>query len=141
MKAAMSTRNHDHRNSEHRNTGHSGHYSCRGTFPGQYGDPLVMNTYLKVTILVLTAVCLALAALTYKSQNALANMHPMIVRINDVATPKRSTIATSSTDHRKRRTVLPHPLGGTFISVANRFTIERDQNRLLYFLNSDVQRA
>src|SRR6201987_5180052 len=50
----------------------------------QYGDPLVMNTYLKVTILVLAAVCITLAALTFKSQQALANMHPMIVRINDV---------------------------------------------------------
>jgi type IV secretory pathway TrbF-like protein len=50
----------------------------------QYGDPLVMNTYLKVTILVLAAVCIALAALTFKTQQALANMHPMIVRINDV---------------------------------------------------------
>src|ERR1700687_4893242 len=50
----------------------------------QYGDPLVMNTYLKVTILVLAAVCLALAALTFKSQTALANIHPLIVRINDV---------------------------------------------------------
>src|SRR2546423_15626795 len=50
----------------------------------QYGDPLVMNTYLKVTILVLAAVCISLAALTYKSQTALANMHPMILRINDV---------------------------------------------------------
>jgi hypothetical protein len=34
----------------------------------QYGDPLVMNTYLKVTILALVIVCLALAALTFKSQ-------------------------------------------------------------------------
>src|SRR5207245_10512232 len=50
----------------------------------QYGDPLVMNTYLKVTILVLAAVCVSLAALTFKSQQALANMHPMIERINDV---------------------------------------------------------
>src|ERR1700730_16293589 len=50
----------------------------------QYGDPIVMNTYLKVTVLVLAAVCIALAALTFKSQQALANMHPMIVRINDV---------------------------------------------------------
>jgi type IV secretory pathway TrbF-like protein len=50
----------------------------------QYGDPLVMNTYLKVTVLVLCAVSLALAALAFKSQQALANMHPMIVRINDV---------------------------------------------------------
>jgi len=43
-----------------------------------------MNTYLKVSILALAAVCIALAALTFKSQQALANMHPMIVRINDV---------------------------------------------------------
>jgi len=43
----------------------------------QYGDPLVMNTYLKVTILVLAIVCLVLAGLTFKSQQALANMHPM----------------------------------------------------------------
>src|ERR1700719_2768169 len=50
----------------------------------QYADPLVMNTYLKVTILVLAAVCISLAALTFKSQQALANMHPLIVRINDV---------------------------------------------------------
>ncbi len=43
-----------------------------------------MNTYLKVTILVLAVVCLALAALVFKSQKALADMHPLIVRINDV---------------------------------------------------------
>jgi len=36
----------------------------------QYGDPLVMNTYLKVTVLVLAGVCIALAALTFKSQQA-----------------------------------------------------------------------
>ena len=30
----------------------------------QYGDPLVMNTYLKVTVLVLAGVCIALSALT-----------------------------------------------------------------------------
>ncbi len=34
----------------------------------QYGDPLVMNTYLKVTILVLAVVCFALAALTSRAR-------------------------------------------------------------------------
>ena len=43
-----------------------------------------MNTYLKIAVLVLCAICAALAALVYRSQNALAAMHPMIVRINDV---------------------------------------------------------
>ena len=50
----------------------------------QYGEPLVMNTYLKITVLALSAISVALAGLVYKSQNALAAMHPMIVRINDV---------------------------------------------------------
>ena len=40
----------------------------------QYGDPIVMDTYLKVTILCLVVVCLALAGLTYKSQKALASI-------------------------------------------------------------------
>src|ERR1700758_456267 len=50
----------------------------------QYGDPIVMNTYLKVTILVLALISLTLVGLVYRSQRALADMHPMIVRINDV---------------------------------------------------------
>jgi hypothetical protein len=50
----------------------------------QYGDPLVMNTYLKITILVLGVVCLMLGALTFKSQKALAGMKPLVIRINDV---------------------------------------------------------
>jgi len=53
-------------------------------FLEQYGDPLVMNTYLKVTILVLTAVCLALAALTTRARTRSPTCNPMIVRINDV---------------------------------------------------------
>jgi len=39
----------------------------------QYGDPLVMNTYLKVTILVLAVVSLTLAALVFRSQKALTD--------------------------------------------------------------------
>src|SRR5260370_40186256 len=50
----------------------------------QYGDPLVMNTYLKITILVFAVVCLMLGALTFKSQKALAGMKPLVIRINDV---------------------------------------------------------
>ena len=34
----------------------------------QYGDPLVMNTYLKVIILVLAVVCLTLSSLVFRGQ-------------------------------------------------------------------------
>src|SRR6202789_4729623 len=107
----------------------------------QYGDPLVMNTYLKVTILVLAVVCLALAGLTFKSQSALANVHPMIVRINDVG--RAEAIDYRNFQYRPQEAESKYYLtrwAGLYFS-RNRFTIERDQTNALYFLNSDVQRA
>src|SRR5271156_2940194 len=110
-------------------------------FLEQYGDPLVMNTYLKVTILVLTTVCLALAALTYKSQNALANMHPMIVRINDVG--RAEAIDYRNFQYRPQEAENKYYLSrwAELYFNRNRFTIERDQTSALYFLNGDVQHA
>lgn len=107
----------------------------------QYGDPLVMNTYLKVTVLVLCAVCLALAALAFKSQKALANMHPMIIRINDVG--HAEAIDYRNFQYRPQEAENKYYLTrwAELYFSRNRFTIERDQTNALYFLNSDVQRA
>jgi type IV secretory pathway TrbF-like protein len=107
----------------------------------QYGDPLVMNTYLKVTILVLLVVCLALAALVFKSQKALATIHPLIVRINDVG--RAEAIDYRNFQYRPQEAENKYYLtrwAELFFS-RNRFTIERDQTSALYFLNGDVQRA
>src|ERR1700687_91162 len=107
----------------------------------QWGDPLVMNTYLKVTILVLAGVCISLAGLTYKSQTALANMHPMIVRINDVG--HAEAIDYRNFQYRPQEAENKYYLTrwAELYFSRNRFTIERDQTQSLYFLNSDVQRA
>jgi type IV secretory pathway TrbF-like protein len=107
----------------------------------QYGDPLVMNTYLKVTILCLVAVCLALAALVYKSQKALISAHPLIVRINDVG--RAEAIDYRNFQYRPQEAENKYYLSrwAELYFSRNRFTIERDQTNALYFLNSDVQRA
>jgi type IV secretory pathway TrbF-like protein len=107
----------------------------------QYGDPLVMNTYLKVTILCLVVVCLALAALVYKSQKALINAHPLIVRINDVG--RAEAIDYRNFQYRPQEAENKYYLSrwAELYFNRNRFTIERDQTNALYFLNSDVQRA
>ena len=107
----------------------------------QYGDPLVMNTYLKVTILVLAVVCLALAALLFKSQTVLANMRPMIVRINDVG--RAEAIDYRNFQYRPQEVENKYYLTrwAELYFSRNRFTIERDQTNSLYFLNDDVQRA
>src|SRR5260370_12531586 len=107
----------------------------------QYGDPLVMNTYLKVTILVLCVVCLSMSALVYKSQKALASMHPMIVRINDVG--RAEAIDYRNFQYRPQEAENKYYLSrwAELYFNRNRFTIERDQTNALYFLNGDVQRA
>jgi type IV secretory pathway TrbF-like protein len=107
----------------------------------QYGDPLVMNTYLKVTILVLAAMCLTLAGLIYKSQNALASMHPMIVRVNEVG--RAEAIDYRNFQYRPQEAENKYYLSrwAELYFSRNRFTIERDQTSSLYFLNNDVQRA
>jgi type IV secretory pathway TrbF-like protein len=107
----------------------------------QYGDPLVMNTYHKVTILCLVVVCLALAALVFKSQRALADIHPMIVRINDVG--RAEAIDYRNFQYRPQEAENKYYLShwAELYFSRNRFTIERDQTNSLYFLNSDVQRA
>src|SRR6266568_2626336 len=107
----------------------------------QYGDPLVMNTYLKVTILVLAGACVSLAVVTYKSQTALANMHPLIVRINDVG--HAEAIDYRNFQYRPQEVENKYYLNrwAELYFGRNRFTIERDQTNSLYFLNGDVQHA
>ena len=107
----------------------------------QYGDPLVMNTYLKVTIIALVVICLALAALVFKSQKTLASMHPMIVRINDVG--HAEAIDYRNFQYRPQEAENKYYLTrwAELYFSRNRFTIERAHPNALYFLNSDVQRA
>jgi type IV secretory pathway TrbF-like protein len=107
----------------------------------QYGDPLVMNTYLKVMILCLVVVCLTLATLVFKGQKALASMHPLIVRINDVG--RAEAIDYRNFQYRPQEAENKYYLTrwAELYFSRNRFTIERDQTSALYFLNSDVQRA
>src|SRR6185437_1807756 len=107
----------------------------------QYGNPLVMNTWLKTTILVLSVVCLALAGLVYRGQKALASMHPLIIRINQVG--RAEAIDYRNFQYRPQEAENKYYLTrwAELYFSRNRFTIERDQTDALYFLNGDVQHA
>ena len=100
-----------------------------------------MNTYLKVIILVLAVVCLTLTTLVFRGQKALASMHPLIVRINDVG--RAEAIDYRNYQYRPQEAENKYYLSrwAELYFDRNRFTIERDQTHSLYFLNSDVQRA
>jgi len=107
----------------------------------QYGDPMVMNTYLKVTILVLGLVCLMLGALTFKSQTALTHMRPLIIRVSDVG--HADAIDYRNYQYKPQEAENKYYLARWTLLYfqRNRYTIENDQTGALYFLNSDVQHA
>ena len=107
----------------------------------QYGDPLVMNTYLKITILVLAVICLVLAGLVWRSQMALANVHPMIVRINGIG--QAQAIDYHNFKYRPEEVENRYYLTrwAELYFGRDHFTIERDQANALYFLNGQLQRA
>lgn len=107
----------------------------------QYGDQIVMNTYLKITILVLAAICLALGGLVYKSEMALSNVHPFIVRINDVGRAEAIDYRNFQYRPQEAENKCYLTRWAELYFSRNRFTIERDQTSALYFLNGDVQRA
>src|SRR6188474_1168227 len=49
-----------------------------------YGSALVMNTYLKIAVVLLALVALALVALNFRTVAAYSNVKPLVVRIDDV---------------------------------------------------------
>jgi type IV secretory pathway TrbF-like protein len=107
----------------------------------QYGDPLVMNTYLKITIFVLAAVSLVLAGVIYRSPMALASVHPLIVRINDAG--QAQAIDYRDFKYRPEEAENKYYLTrwAELYFSRDRFTIERDQTNALYFFDGDLQRA
>lgn len=107
----------------------------------QYGDPLVMNTYLKIAILVLAAICLMLGFLIFRSQKALANIHPLVIRIDDVG--HAEAIDFRDFNYRPKETENKYYLSrwAELFFSRNRYTIQHDFSNSLYFMNADVQRA
>ena len=106
----------------------------------QYGDPMVMNTYLKVAVLALSAVAVALAGVVFKSHQALASAKPLIIRIDNVG--RAEAIDYRDFQYRPQEAENKYYLGrwAELYFSRNRFTLVRDQTASLYFMNSDVQR-
>ena len=106
----------------------------------QYGDPMVMNTYLKVAVLALSAVAVALTGVVYKSHQALASAKPLIIRIDNVG--RAESIDYRDFQYRPQEAENKYYLGrwAELYFSRNRFTLVRDQTASLYFMNSDVQR-
>jgi len=107
----------------------------------QYGDPVVMNTYLKVTILALSIVCVGLIAALIREQNVFANLRPLVLRISDVG--RAEAIDYNGFNYKPQVAENRYYLGqwAQLYYSRNRFSIQKDFTHSLYFLNGDLQRT
>ena len=107
----------------------------------QNGEPMVMNTYLKIAVLAMSALLLMFGALVYKSQKALADMHPLVIRVNDVG--RAEVIDYRNWKYKPQEVESKYYLTrwAELYFQRNRYTIENDQTAALYFMNDDVQQA
>ena len=58
--------------------------SAKRQFVELYGSALVMNTYLKIALLLVSLVSLGLVGLNFRTQSKFANVKPLVVRIDEV---------------------------------------------------------
>ena len=58
--------------------------NAKRQFVELYGSSLVMNTYLKLALLLVSLLALGLLALNFRTQAAAADLKPLVVRIDDV---------------------------------------------------------
>ena len=107
----------------------------------QYGDPIVTNTYLKLTILILAAVSLVTLSLFYRAQMALSTMKPLVIRINDVG--RAEAIDYQNFAYRPQEAENRYFLSewARDYYSRNHYTIRKDFTNALYFLNGDLQNA
>jgi type IV secretory pathway TrbF-like protein len=106
----------------------------------QYGDPMVTNTYFKITILAMVVVCVALASVVLKSHQALVSAKPLIIRIDNVG--RAEAIDYRDFQYRPQEAENRYYLkrwAELFFS-RDRYTLVRDQTAALYFLSNEEQR-
>lgn len=100
-----------------------------------YGSPIVMNTYLKIALLCSNLVCVTLAVVLIKSNEALRNFKPPIITIDRAGRP--DTLNYGGVEYRPREEEIRYFLN-QFVEQyysRNRSTLKRDYSRSLYFLD------
>lgn len=100
-----------------------------------YGSPLVMNTYLKIALLLSNVVCVALVFVHIKDNEALRNFKPPIIQVDGNGRP--DTLSYGGIVYSPREADVRYFLNRFVEQYYSRIrsTLKRDYSRSLYFLD------
>src|SRR3954462_13360553 len=115
--------------------------SAKRQFVELYGSALVLNTYLKIAVVLLALVAIGLVALNLKTSAQYANVKPLVIRIDDVG--RAEAVAYDATRYQPQPPELRYFLTQFVIKHFSRIraTVQREFPDSLLFLDSSLAEA
>src|SRR3954451_13338093 len=106
-----------------------------------YGSALVMNTYLKIALFLVSLLALGLLALNFRTQTLYANVKPIVVRIDEIG--RAEAVQYDATRYQPQAPELRYFLTQFVVKHFSRIraTIKREYPDSLFFLDSSLADA
>jgi len=115
--------------------------NAKRQFVELYGSALVMNSYLKIALVLVSLIALGLLALNVRTQAAAANVKPLVVRIDDVG--RAEAVQYDATAYRPQAPELRYFLSQFVVKHFSRIraTLQREYPDSLFFLDPTLANA
>jgi len=115
--------------------------NAKRQFVELYGSALVLNTYLKIALILLALLALGLVGLNFRTQAKYANVKPLVIRIDDVG--RAEAVAYDAAAYRPQAPELRYFLTRFVATHFSRLraTIQRDYPDSLFFLDPALANA
>lgn len=115
--------------------------SARRLYIEQYGATLVSNSYLRIAVLCLCVACVGLLVMNARTHQALRNLKPLVIRIDDVG--RAEAISYSSLQYQPREAEIRYFLMEFVRRYYGRIraTVRDDYARSLYFMDGRLANA
>lgn len=110
--------------------------NAKRQFVELYGSALVMNTYLKIALLLVGVVAVGLVALNFRTQANYAHVKPLVIRIDEVG--RAEAVAYDAATYRPQAPELRYFLTRFVATHFSRLraTVQREYPDSLFFLDS-----
>ena len=114
---------------------------ARRQFVELYGSALVMNTYLKIALVLISLVAVALVALNFRTVSRFANVKPLVIRIDEVG--RAEAVQYDATKYQPQAPELRYFLTQFVVKHFSRIrsTVQREYPDSLFFLEPSLADA
>ena len=108
--------------------------NARRQFVELYGAPLLLNRYLKISLVLTVLLAASLVVLNFRTQARYANLKPLVIRINEVG--RAEAVEYDATTYRPQAPELRYFLTRFVVTHFSRLraTVQRDYPDSLFFL-------